>query len=90
MIPVVFEQAQSLTTLGIRPLAVLTASESLGTEGWAAAQDEIAALSDDSLHTVAESSHAGVVDDSDGAAESVRAITAVVHAVSTGSALATP
>ena len=90
MVPRVFEQAQDLTTLGSRPLAVVTASENLGDEGWPAAQDRLAALSTDSLHTVAESSHAGVVDDSDGAAESVRAITAVVHAVSTGSALATP
>ena len=90
MVPRVFEQAQALTTLGSRPLAVVTASENLGDEGWPAAQDRLAALSTDSLHTVAESSHAGVVDDPDGAAESVRAITAVVHAVSTGSALATP
>ena len=90
MVPRVFEQAQSLTTLGSRPLAVVTASENLGDEGWPAAQDRLAALSTDSLHTVAESSHAGVVDDSDGAAESVRAITAVVHAVSTGSAVVTP
>ena len=51
MVPVVFEQAQALTTLGSRPLAVLTASENLGTEGWAAAQDRMAALSTDSLHT---------------------------------------
>ena len=90
MVPRVFEQAQALTTLGSRPLAVVTASESLGDEGWPAAQDRMAALSTDSLHTVAESIHAGVVDDPDGAAASVRAITAVVDAVSTGSALATP
>jgi hypothetical protein len=30
---VVFEQAQALTTLQDRPLAVLTASENLGTAG---------------------------------------------------------
>ena len=90
MVPRVFEQAQALTTLGSRPLAVVSASDSLGDEGWPAAQDRMAALSTDSLHTVAESSHAGVVDDPDGAAASVRAITAVVDAVSTGSALATP
>ena len=90
MVPRVFEQAQALTTLGSRPLAVVSASDSLGDEGWPAAQDRMAALSTDSLHTVAESSHAGVVDDPDGAAASVRAITAVVDAVITGSALATP
>jgi hypothetical protein len=67
----------------------VTASENLSNAGWPAAQDRLAALSSDNLHTVAESTHAGVVDDPDGSAESVRAITAVVHAVSTGSALAT-
>ena len=90
MVPLVFEQAQALRTLGSRPLAVVTASEELGNDGWPAAQERMAALSTDSLHTVAESSHAGVVDAPQGAAESVRAINAVVHAVSTGSALATP
>ena len=89
MVPRVFEQAQALTTLGSRPLAVVSASESLADEGWPAAQDRMAALSTDSLHTVATSSHAGVVDDPDGAAASVRAITAVVRAVITRSALAT-
>lgn len=89
IVPRVFEQAQELTTLGDRPLAVVTASANLGNEGWPAAQERMAALSTDSLHTIAESTHAGVVDDPDGAAESVRAITAVVHAVSSGSALAT-
>ena len=90
MVPRVFEQAQALTTLGSRPLAVVSASGSLDDEGWPAAQDHMAALSTDSLHTVAASSHAGVVDDPDGAAASVRAITAVVRAVITGSAVATP
>jgi pimeloyl-ACP methyl ester carboxylesterase len=90
MVPRLFEQAQALTTLGSRPLAVVTASENLGDEGWPAAQDRMAALSTDSVHTVAESTHAGLVDDPDGSAEAVRAITAVVHAVSTGSTLVTP
>ena len=90
MVPRVFEQAQALTTLGSRPLAVVSASGSLGDEGWPAAQDRLAALSTDSLHTVAASSHAGVVDDPDGAAASVRAITAVVDAVITRTALSTP
>ncbi len=45
-LPMVFEQAQALTTLGDRPLVVLTASESLqNTGGWDAAQDRLAALS---------------------------------------------
>ena len=90
MIPEVFEQAQALTTLDGRPLVVLTASETLDTKGWAAAQDKLAALSDDSVHRDVESSHAGMVEDEHGSSESVRAITEVVSAVRTGSALAAP
>ncbi len=57
-LPQVFEQAQALTTLGGRPLAVLTASESLQkTSGWDAAQDELAALSTRSVHRVVDSTH---------------------------------
>lgn len=81
MIPAVLEQAQGLTTLGDRPLAVLTASENLTTDGWASAQDRMAALSTNSLHREVESSHAGMVEDPHGSAESVRAITAVLDAV---------
>jgi pimeloyl-ACP methyl ester carboxylesterase len=88
-IPQVFEQAQALTTLHGLPLAVLTTTDSLGTEGWAAAQDELAALSTDSLHRVVDSSHAGLLSDQRPAAESAQAIAAVVAAVRTGQPLAT-
>ncbi len=87
VIPVVFEQAQSLTSLGDRPLVVLTSSEQAGTEGWTPAQDRIAALSTDSQHRVVESTHAGMVDDPHGSAESARAISSVVMAVRTGTPL---
>jgi pimeloyl-ACP methyl ester carboxylesterase len=89
-IPVVFRQAQSLTTLGNRPLAVLTASESLGTEGWTAAQRRMAALSSDRQHRVVRSTHAGLVDDPRSLRASVAAITAVTHAVRDGSRLTLP
>ncbi len=79
----VFAQAQALTTLGDRPLAVLTASESLGGAGWAAAQDRLAALSTDGVHRTVHSSHAGLVTDRAPAAESVRAVLEVVSAVRT-------
>ncbi len=87
MIPVVLEQAQALTTLGNRPLAVLTASENLSTDGWSAAQDRMAALSTNSLHRDVESTHAGLLEDPHGAGESVRAITAVIDAIRTGAPL---
>ncbi|RNM14054.1 alpha/beta fold hydrolase [Nocardioides pocheonensis] len=82
MLHQVFGQAQALTTLDGRPLAVVTASGSLDdTVGWAAAQDVLAALSDDHLHTVVQSSHTGLLEDRAPAAESVKAISWVVDAV---------
>jgi pimeloyl-ACP methyl ester carboxylesterase len=83
-IPEVFAQAQALTTLGDRPLAVLTASDNASTVGWAGAQDQIAALSTNTLHRTVHSTHPGLLEDERPAAESVRAITAVVSAVRTG------
>jgi hypothetical protein len=80
----VFEQAQALTTLGGLPLVVLTASETLGTEGWAAAQEQMAELSTNSAHRTVDSSHQGLVGDRDAAVESVRAIGQVVSAVKDG------
>lgn len=88
MVPDVFEQAQALTTLGDSPLAVLTASENLATDGWAGAQQRMASLSTDSVHRTVKSTHAGLLDDADPSAESVSAITAVVHAVRSGSRVA--
>ncbi len=83
----VFAQAQALTTLDDRPLAVLTASESLNGAGWDGAQDQLAALSTNSVHRNIESTHAGVLEDAGPAAESVRAISEVIAAARTGSPL---
>jgi pimeloyl-ACP methyl ester carboxylesterase len=85
MAPRVFEQSQSLITLDDRPLVVLTASENLSTEGWAAAQDRLAALSSDSVHRDVRSSHAGMVEDLNGSDASAAAITAVARSLGTGS-----
>jgi pimeloyl-ACP methyl ester carboxylesterase len=88
VVPEVFSQAQALTTLGDRPLAVLTASETgAATEGWVGAQDALAALSSDSLHRTVDSSHTGLLEDVRPAAASVRAITGVVASVRTGTPL---
>ncbi|GAA3801195.1 alpha/beta fold hydrolase [Nocardioides panacisoli] len=87
MLPEVFEQAQALTTLGGRPLAVLTASESQdGTDGWPAAQDQLAALSTNSTHRTVDASHAGLLEDVGPARESADAVTEVVRAARTASA----
>ena len=85
MLPVVFRQARALTTLGDRPLAVLTSTETaLDTQGWTQAQDRMAALSTDTVHGEVEASHAGMVEDPGGATASVQAIASVVRAVRTG------
>jgi hypothetical protein len=81
----VFTQAQALTTFDPKPLAVVTARENAaGTRGWAAAQDRMAELSSNSVHWTADTSHVGLLDDATGSTNSVRAITAVVTAVRTG------
>jgi pimeloyl-ACP methyl ester carboxylesterase len=86
----VFTQAQALTTFDPKPLAVVTARENAdGTTGWAAAQDRMAALSTNSSHWVADTTHVGLLDDANGSTHSVRAITEVVTAVRTGGPMAT-
>lgn len=90
VLPVVFRQAQALTSLGDRPLVVLTSSENArDTDGWTVAQQRMTALSTDAVRREAATSHAGIVEDPDGAAASVQAITAVVRAIRTGTAVAT-
>ncbi|MFL6132670.1 MAG: hypothetical protein ACJ72A_07705, partial [Nocardioidaceae bacterium] len=86
----VFAQAQALTSLGDRPLAVLTASEtSAGRKGWDDAQDQLAALSRNSVHRTVQSTHSGLLEDIGPAAASARAITEVVSSVRTGAPLGT-
>ncbi len=81
----VFGQAQALTTFGSRPLAVLTATESLqGTGGWAAAQDKLAGLSSNRLHQVVDSTHMGLLEDRQPSARAANAIDDVITAVRTG------
>jgi pimeloyl-ACP methyl ester carboxylesterase len=88
VIPEVFSQARALTTLDGRPLVVLSAGENVdGTDGWAAAQDALAGLSTNSIHRTIASSHTGLLEDARPAAESIRAITEVVAAVRTRTAL---
>ena len=88
MLPVVFRQARALTTLGDRPLVVLTSAENArDTDGWTEAQARMAELSSNAVIREAAASHAGMVEDPDGAAASVQAIASVVRAVRTGTAL---
>ena len=85
----VFAQAQALTTFDSKPVAVVTSRANAdGTTGWTAAQDRLAALSTNSTHWVADTTHVGLLDDAAGSTDSIRAITTVVAAVRTGSPLA--
>jgi pimeloyl-ACP methyl ester carboxylesterase len=91
VLPALFEQAQALTGFGSRPLAVLTATESLDrTDGWATTQDRLAALSDNHLHQVVDSTHIGLLEDAHGATQAALAIDAVVASVRTGAPVHTP
>src|SRR3954447_6327393 len=79
-----FQQAQALQTLDGKPLVVLTASGSIAdTAGWSAAQNKLAALSTNTLRVVADTDHAGVVEDRRGVSASVKAIDAAVGSVRT-------
>jgi hypothetical protein len=79
--PAQLDRAAKLTSLGNRPLAVLTAGT--GSEpGWTGEQNDLAKLSTDSLHrTVARATHQSLIDDRSDAAQSSRAIDDVVRAV---------
>lgn len=88
MLPQVFAQAQALTTLHDRPLAVLTARESVdGTAGWAKAQDQLTALSTNATHRVVDSTHMGLLEDPGPARQAADAINQVVDAVRDGTAV---
>jgi pimeloyl-ACP methyl ester carboxylesterase len=86
-----FAQAQALTTLGSKPLVVVTASGTLaGTRGWSAAQQQLAALSTNSSRRTVQGSHTGLLDEAGSFEASVAAVTDVVHAVHTGAPVRTP
>ena len=80
-LPTAFAQAQALTSVEDRPLVVLTAKANVDSKpGWATAQEQMAALSSNSRHTVSDMDHVGFLHDPIGAAQSVTAITDVVTA----------
>jgi pimeloyl-ACP methyl ester carboxylesterase len=81
-------QVQSMTSLGDRPLVVVTAAkEAAG--GWMEAQDELAALSTNGDHRiVSDATHATLIDNSAIATQSSQAIRDVVTSVRTGAPVA--
>jgi len=79
--PAQLNRAAKLTSLGNRPLGVVTAATG-SQPGWAAHQNDLATLSSDSFHrTVAGSTHQSLIDDQKDAAASSRAIRDIVIAV---------
>ena len=85
-----FAQAQALTSLGSKPLVVVSASDSMtGTAGWPVAQQQLAALSSNSGQRVVTSSHDGVLDHPGSFTVSVQAIADVVNAVRRAGPVAT-
>jgi len=89
-LPEAFRQAQALTTLGSTPLVVLTAKDNVDRKpGWSAAQEQMAALSTNSRHTVADLTHVAFLDEPTGAAMTVTAIDDVVTATRTHAPLPT-
>jgi pimeloyl-ACP methyl ester carboxylesterase len=86
-LPTVFRQDKALTSLNGKPLFVLTADAG-AQGGWMAAQNRLANLSTDSLHQTAHgASHQALLEEPGYAAQSARAIEAVVQAVRTGAPL---
>jgi len=76
-------RAAQLTTLGNKPLAVITAGTG-SAAGWSGQQDDLATLSTHSVHrTIAGATHASLISDRVDAAQSSRAIRDVVKAVQT-------
>ena len=86
-LPTSFRQAKALTTLGGKPLIVITAAK--GQErGWSAAQDKLATLSSNTVHRIVQDAdHAALLADQKFAADSSRAIDDAVAAVRTGGRL---
>jgi pimeloyl-ACP methyl ester carboxylesterase len=87
-LPAAFTQAKALTTLGAKPLIVLTAGK--GQEaGWSDAQDKLALLSSNMVHrTIDDATHAELLVNQRYADQSSAAIVEVVSAARTHIALA--
>ena len=88
--PAVMREAHALTTLGGRPLLVITAARG-AQAGWLPMQDDLARLSTNSVHRVMpNATHASLVEGHAGAALTSGAIAEVVSAVRSGRGLARP
>jgi pimeloyl-ACP methyl ester carboxylesterase len=88
--PAELNRAAKLTSLGDRPLAVVTAGTG-SPAGWSGEQNDLATLSSTSVHrTIATATHESLTDDKRDAARSSRAIGDVVRAVASRSPSPSP
>jgi hypothetical protein len=84
------EQAGAVRRLGDLPLIVVTAVRDAPV-GWLPLQDEMAALSRNSLHQVLpNATHSSLIEDEQDAGASSQAIRQVVESARSGKALARP
>jgi pimeloyl-ACP methyl ester carboxylesterase len=74
-------EASSLTTLGSKPLVVVTADEGISDGQWQAKQDRMATLSTNSLHRHANATHESLLDNEADSAAASQAIRDVVNAI---------
>ena len=83
-LPMTLTEAAALTTLGDRPLIVVTAAKG-AQAGWLALQDKMTGLSSNSDHRVLpDTDHPGLIHDRVGAAQASQAILEVVASVRSG------
>lgn len=86
-LPTTLKEAAALTTLGDRPLIVVTAAKG-AQAGWLPLQDKMTGLSTDSVHRVLpDIDHPGLVHDRAGAAQASQAILDVAASVRSGTPL---
>ena len=77
------QEASALTSLGSKPLIVLTADEGITDPQWRSKQDHMATLSTNSVHRHANATHQSLLDDEADSAAASPAIRAAVAAVRT-------
>jgi DNA-binding transcriptional MerR regulator len=77
------QEASSLTTLGSKPLIVVTADEGITDSQWQSKQDHMATLSTNSLHRHANATHQSLLGEEADSAAASQAIRDVVEAVRT-------
>jgi pimeloyl-ACP methyl ester carboxylesterase len=86
-LPMTLTEAAALTTLGDRPLIVVTAAKG-AQAGWLPLQDKMTGLSTNSVHRVLpDTDHPGLIHDQAGAAQASQAILDVVASVRSGTPL---